>query len=442
MNLSGSPAARQGARVVALAGNPNVGKSTVFNALTGLKQHTGNWPGKTVGSARGAFSFGGEAYELVDLPGTYSLLAHSSEEEIARDFLCFGSPDAVVVVCDATCLERNLILALQCLEITRRVVVCVNLMDQARAKGVRVDIAGLSKLLGVPVVGTAARDRRTLDGLLTAVAGLFTREEPPLAPPVSYGPAVERALARLVPALADRTGDALSARFLALRLLESDAPPAGAVETESGLGRYLPDDGAFAAALAMARGELAAEGLDARALRDHVVRLVVDRAETIGRAAVTNVRPDPGAADRRLDRVFSSRALGFPVMLLLLALIFYLTIEGANYPSALLSRALFAVQDRLYALLLSLNVHEFVSGAVALGMFRVLAWVVAVMLPPMAIFFPLFTLLEDLGYLPRVAFNLDRCFQRCHACGKQALTMCAVAGGMRTRRKGKFWPRF
>ncbi len=440
MNLSGSPAARARARVVALAGNPNVGKSTVFNALTGLKQHTGNWPGKTVGSARGAFSFGGESYELVDLPGTYSLLAHSPEEEIARDFLCFGSPDAVVVVCDATCLERNLILALQCLEITRRVVVCVNLMDQARSKGVRVDLEKLSALLGVPVVGTAARDRRTLDGLLTAVAGLFDGPEPMSAPPVSYGPAVERALARLAPALAARTGDALSARFLALRLLESDAS-AGAAGVDSGLGQGLPDGEAFAAALA-ARGELAAEGLDARALRDHVVRLVVDRAETIGRAAVTNARQDPGAADRKLDRVFSSRALGFPVMLLLLALIFYLTIEGANYPSALLGRALFAVQDRLYALLIGLNVHKFISGAVALGMFRVLAWVVSVMLPPMAIFFPLFTLLEDLGYLPRVAFNLDRCFQRCRACGKQALTMCAVAGGMRTRRKGKFWPRF
>ena len=152
-------------RIIALAGNPNVGKSTVFNSLTGLNQHTGNWPGKTVASARGVCRYNGRNYVLVDIPGTYSLMPHSAEEEVARDFICFGRPDAVIVVCDATCLERNLNLVLQTIEITQNVVVCVNLMDEAKRKKIHIDLETLSKRLGVPVIGTVARKKRSLDRL-------------------------------------------------------------------------------------------------------------------------------------------------------------------------------------------------------------------------------------------------------------------------------------
>lgn len=165
-------------RVIALAGNPNVGKSTVFNALTGMKQHTGNWPGKTVENAQGVTKFHGEEYLIYDLPGTYSLISHSKEEEVARDFICFGEHDVVVVVCDAVCLERNLNLVLQVLEITNKVVVCVNLMDEAKKKQIQVDLSKLSKILKVPVVGTSARSKKGLKELMMAVESVIDSSAP------------------------------------------------------------------------------------------------------------------------------------------------------------------------------------------------------------------------------------------------------------------------
>ncbi|MDO4276389.1 MAG: FeoB small GTPase domain-containing protein, partial [Eubacteriales bacterium] len=156
-------------KVIALAGNPNVGKSTVFNSLTGMKQHTGNWPGKTVTNAQGYLNTGKHSYVLVDIPGTYSLMAHSAEEEVARNFICFGNPDAVVVVCDATCLERNLNLVLQTMEICSNVIVCVNLMDEAKRKKIQINLPLLSKRLGIPVVGTVARKKKSLARLTNAL---------------------------------------------------------------------------------------------------------------------------------------------------------------------------------------------------------------------------------------------------------------------------------
>lgn len=339
---------REDDAVVALAGNPNVGKSTVFNALTGLRQHTGNWPGKTVTCAQGRTVHAGRGYILVDLPGTYSLMAHSEEEAAARDFLRSGQAQCVVVVCDAACLERNLILALQVLELTSRVVLCVNLLDEAEKRGVQVDLEKLSAHLGVPVVGTAAGQGLGLGKLMAAV---------------------ERVCA---------------------------APQ----EAEKG------------------RGETPRPGEEAR----------VARAEQLARAVVRCRRADASARDRRLDRILTSRRTGIPVMLALLAGVLWLTIIGSNIPSDLLSRALFWLQDRLTDLFTYCNAPEWLHGALVLGVYRVLAWVVSVMLPPMAIFFPLFTLLEDFGYLPRVAFVLDHAFQKCRACGKQALCMCMGFG--------------
>lgn len=419
-----------GDRVVALAGNPNVGKSTLFNALTGMNQHTGNWPGKTVTNAQGRCEQGGQGYILVDLPGTYSLMAHSAEEEVARNFICFGSPDAVAVVCDATALERNLNLVLQTMELTGRVVVCVNLMDEARRKGIRIDLKLLSERLGVPVVGTVARKKRSLNAFLSALEDAARREAPqPLS--IRYPQRIEQALAQLTPLLAPRCAQRLNPRWLALKLLEGDE----ALLEEAGrfLDWELTADAELMAQAGEQRRELERWGFGGDRLRDFMVSALVSQAEGLCREVVRYERSGYDQTDRRLDRVLTSRRTGYPIMVALLAAVFWLTIVGANYPSQLLSQGLFWVQDRLSELFVRLGAPEWLHGALVLGVYRVLAWVVSVMLPPMAIFFPLFTLLEDAGYLPRIAYNLDRPFQRCSACGKQALTMamgfgCNAAG--------------
>lgn len=422
-----------GDRVIALAGNPNVGKSTAFNELTGMHQHTGNWPGKTVVNAQGYCEFEGKGFVLVDLPGCYSLFAHSAEEEAARDFLCFGGADAAAVVCDATCLERNLNLVLQTLEITPKAVVCVNLLDEARRKGVKVDLARLSKLLGVPVVGTEARQKKGLDLFMRRVAQMAALpRKKTRAPAVEYPAEIERAVGLLLPETERLCGEALDPRWLALRLLEGcDAQLEAALEEK--LGRSPLSDPAVSEKLALALEDLSLCGLTREMLCDKIVSAIVNQAETIAKEVVTIEGAGYSNLDRRLDRLFTSRATGFPILLLLLLLIFWLTIAGANAPSALLSSGLFWLGDRLRELVAWLGAPAWLTGLLVDGMYKTLAWVVSVMLPPMAIFFPLFTLLEDLGYLPRVAFNLDRGFRACGACGKQALTTamgfgCNAAG--------------
>lgn len=411
-------------RVIAVGGNPNVGKSTVVNALTGLHQHTGNWPGKTVSTAQGTCRFEDEPYILVDIPGTYSLFANSAEEEAARDFLCFGGADAAVIVCDATCLERNLNLVLQAIEILPRTTVCVNLMDEAERKGIHVDLHRLQEALGVPVTAASARTRRGLKTLMRAV-GRVSREEAPAPPTVTYSPSIERAAACLLPLLCDLPSPGPSARWLSLRLLEPEESWTAAFRSYCAA---LPQWETIRAKAAECREQLTSEGVSPSLLQDLIVSRLIARAEQIAQSAVT-VPPGGGfARDRKLDRLFTSRLTGIPVMLLLLALIFWITIAGANVPSELLSSLGTAAEDGLARLFEACGAPDWLTGAIVHGMFRVLCWVVSVMLPPMAIFFPLFTILEDFGYLPRVAFNLDHAFQKAHACGKQALTMCMGFG--------------
>ena len=403
-------------RVAALAGNPNVGKSTVFNALTGLRQHTGNWAGKTVSNAQGYCTFRGHGYVLVDLPGCYSLMAHSAEEEAARDFLCFGGADAAVVVCDATCLERNLNLVLQTIELQPRTVVCVNLMDEAKRRGVAVDLEELHLLLGVPVVGTSARSRRGLDHLMASLAQVIEAGAPePNC--VVYPDAVETAVAKLVPILRADCPPQIPPRWLALRLIDGDDSIRAALRTH--LGITLAEEEAVDAAL---------EGFDRASLCDQIVSAVVRHAERVAAVSVRSMQEKYSRRDQRLDRILTGKLTGFPIMLLMLLVIFWLTISGANYPSALLAEGLFALGEVLRSLCTALVLPGRLISLLIDGAYKTLAWVVSVMLPPMAIFFPLFTLLEDLGYLPRVAFNLDHAFRKCSACGKQALTMCMGFG--------------
>jgi ferrous iron transport protein B len=449
--------------LVALAGNPNVGKTTVFNALTGLRQHTGNWPGKTVARAEGAFAHNGRRVKVVDLPGTYSLQAGSTDEEIARDFIVFGRPDVTVVVVDATRLERNLNLVLQVLEITDRVVVCLNLVDEARRHGIVVDPARLEERLGVPVIPAAARRGEGIEDLLASVEQVATSARPTTPFRLErHAPEVESAVAQLVPDIQQAYPGVANARWVALRLLNGDEAVAEAVRTgELGL---LTDRGGAAngtgvvAATVGNGGPLSGSNqasssdvlaLDAARARDEVLatasrlrwdlspdfhdalmeRLYGAAEEIAAASQVRGLKRAGAALDRKLDQLVTSRVFGFPIMLALLALVFWITIAGSNVPSQLLATLLVeTAHPWLAGMGAAAGLPWWLNGFVFDGVYLATAWVVSVMLPPMAIFFPLFTLLEDFGYLPRVAFNMDSLFRRAGAHGKQALTMCMGFG--------------
>lgn len=412
-------------KIIVLAGNPNVGKSSVFNKLTGLKQHTGNWPGKTVSNAQGICTHNEHDYIMVDIPGTYSLAAHSKEEEVARDFLCFGCPDACVIVCDATCIERNLNLVLQVLEIMPRAVVCVNLLDEAEKHGITVNIKELSKRLGVPVTGTVARNGRGLSELLDSVEKVLKTPPSPIA--VRYTNPIEEAIKILMPVLSDKFSQInINCRWAALRLLEGEKKLIEKISSYTGTDILSDED--IGNATRHALQYLQENGVENERISDIIVSCTVLTAEDICNGIVKCREHGYRSFDRNADRLLTNRLTGIPVMLLLLCVVLWLTIFGANLPSQFLSSAFTSLESVLLGLCVRLGVPEIIYEPLILGVYHVLTWVVSVMLPPMAIFFPLFTILEDLGYLPRVAFNLDNCFKKCSACGKQALTMCMGFG--------------
>lgn len=425
---------------IALAGNPNVGKSTVFNALTGMRQHTGNWAGKTVANASGTFTHRNIDFTLVDIPGTYSLMASSPDEEAAREFICFGQPDCIIVVLDATCLERNLNLALQILEVNKKAVICVNLLDEATKKGIQIDLDELSLYLGVPVVGTAARSREGLDELKDAVFDVATGERKVFGTKIKYNSNLEKAITKLENIIEDsklfddKTFSYLSKRFLALRLIDCDKKLDNSIKEYFNFS--LVEHKTINKAFTEIHNELENIGMKQDDIRDIIVEGIVAKAREIYAHCTCLCDKCYSRRDRKLDKILTSKLTGIPIMLLLFGVIFYITISGANYPSELLSMAFSKIQEWLYGLFDLLHSPPFLKGLLIDGMFKTLSWVVAVMLPPMAIFFPLFTLLEDFGYLPRVAFNMDRFFAKSGTSGKQSLTMlmgfgcnaCGVTG--------------
>ena len=404
--------------MIALAGNPNTGKSTVFNFLTGLRQHTGNWPGKTVCTARGDFSYKDINYSLIDLPGTYSLFPLSQEEIVARDFICFGNPDAVIVVCDSTCIERNLNLLFQVMELTDKVILCLNLLDEAKKKGIEINKNKMEKILGIPVVLTAARSGFGMDELKETLNTVVKGDYQFHNKPVYYDKEIENMVDSIKEDLKEVV-PFINPRWLGLRLIDGDESILTSLNdyTENNV---IDDLNNIKAKLP--------DVFDKSKIRSHFTKTTYDYAKSISDEVVTIADKNNMDRDEKIDKIVSSKVFGIPLMLLLLCAILWITIEGANMPSALLSDLLFSLEPKIYYLLNTLNFPLWLNEMLTYGMYRTLAWVVSVMLPPMAIFFPLFTLLEDLGYLPRVAFNLDHLFKKACCHGKQCLTMCMGFG--------------
>lgn len=416
----------EGDKIVAIAGNPNVGKSTIFNGLTGMNQHTGNWPGKTVSSARGHYKHKDKNFMLVDIPGTYSLIANSQEEEIARDFICFEKTDAVIVVIDATCMERTLNLALQILEITRKVVVCVNLIDEAKKKQIEINLDELTLNLGVPVVATSARNGDGLNELMDEVYNVVYDKTKVYNCKTNYGSLIEESILKIENALPHQIKNSIDSRWLSLRLLSIDNNLLKSVHRY--LGYRVEENFEVYKSLKIETDKIYDYSKDKNYIKDQIVYKLVQRARSIYKESVNLKNEHYDKKDRLTDKILTSKTTGIPIMLFMLMVIFWITIVGANYPSEMISSVLFAFEAKLNDFFVSMNSPDWVSGILVFGVYRTLAWVVSVMLPPMAIFFPIFTLLEDVGYLPRIAFNMDKLFKISGAHGKQALTMCMGFG--------------
>ncbi|HII4514152.1 TPA: ferrous iron transport protein B [Clostridium perfringens] len=406
--------------VVALAGNPNVGKSTVFNALTGLNQHTGNWPGKTVAKAEGYYEFKDSTIKIVDLPGTYSLLSNSEEEEIARDYICFNDPDIVVVVADATSLERNLNLFIQISEITEKAILCVNLIDEAEKNNIKIDLDLLSKELNSTILSSSARNGVGIEELKEAIFKEITLKTSKKNA-INYDSPIEKAIEE-IKVILDETLEVpkRKKRWIALRILEGNTSILKSLYNKYNIQEK------YINMISKIKDELNKNYKD-QLVEDIIIKSIIKEAERIGNKVVKGGE-EYTDTQRKIDKILVSKSTGIPIMIMTLLIVLWITITLANYPSEMLANMFAHGEIYIRDFFSGLNLPPWISGILIDGIYVTLAWVISVMLPPMAIFFPMFTLLEDLGYLPRIAFNLDKCFKKCCACGKQALTMCMGLG--------------
>lgn len=429
---------------VALAGNPNVGKSTIFNSLTGMHQHTGNWTGKTVSNATGKSVIKDREFTFVDIPGTYSIMSNSEEEEIARDYICFGNPDVTVIVVDSTCLERNLNLVFQIMEITDNIIVCVNLLDEAKKKKIKINMKKLEQLLGVPVVGTTARDKRTLEKLKDTIYKVCTGEIIPCPNEVEYSSKIEENINLLEEKLSEVyeqdteteyrsvttviDNEKISRKlykWISIKLIDGEEKILNSIKNHLNIDFESEN---IQNCLLDVKQRLEQENITTNNFKDKIVEDIMKKAEDVSKEVCTFENKDYSARDRKIDKILTSKKFGIPIMILFLGIIFWITIVGANYPSQALFSMFNWIQDKLVVFAEYVHSPEWLSNMLINGVYQTLTWIIAVMLPPMAIFFPLFTILEDLGYLPRIAFNMDGFFKKACCSGKQMITMCMGFG--------------
>jgi len=426
--------------VIGLAGNPNVGKSAIFNALTGSRQHVGNWPGKTIERAEGVFYHEDWEIHLVDLPGTYSLAAQSLEEVVARDYILSGEPDIVVNVVDATSLERNLNLTLQIQELTDKVVVALNLMDEVKRQGWEIDVKALEAALGLPVVPTIATEGEGLSELTTALIGVAEGGMKTHTASVDYGLTVEGYTKSLEADLAS-LGIDKRRHWVALRLLEDDPEVVEAFKAgnlpDCCLQENSPPISLEALQTVLRRAARLRESTHPD-VRIEIVRRRYEFADSVVHRTVNRLRPVEESLTEHVDRIVTHRVWSWPIMLVMLSVVLWVTIQGANVPSDMLATAFGWLAKGMRNLLAHMNAPWWVVGSLVDGLIVGTGTVIAVMLPPMIIFFTAFNLLEDIGFIPRIAFNLDRLMRAVGSQGKHTMVAmmcfgCNVTGVLTSR---------